>query len=236
MTQQEIMGLLQAPFPPEEIEWRVQSCGVSANGKPWAMVICYIQARAVQRRLDSVFGWDGWTDEYRVIDKNIICRLGIKTESGWIYKENGATTTDIEAFKGGISGAFKRVAASGLGIGRYLYEIDDQFAKCQIDKPSNNNGWEIAKTKDKKTIYWEIPQLPSCALPQGTKQTDTPPQQKAQPTASPAKQPQKAAEPTKLPTSTSNAPKCHVCGKGITKSRYEESGMCVSCQAKEKTA
>jgi hypothetical protein len=163
----EIMKQLQKPFPSDEIEFRVQSCGVS-NGKPWAMVLAYVQARAIQRRLDDVFGWDGWTDEYRSTDNNMICRLGVRTEQGWIYKENGASETQVEAFKGGISAAFKRVAASGYGIGRYLYDLTESFAECTMDKPKNMNGWNKAKTKDNKMIYWKTPILPEWALPELT--------------------------------------------------------------------
>lgn len=160
----DVMKQLQKPFPAEEIEFRVQSCGIS-NGNPWAMVLAYVQARAIQRRLDDVFGWDGWTDEYRATDNNMICRLGTRTENGWIYKENGASETQVEAFKGGISAAFKRVAASGYGIGRYLYDLTESFAECSIEKPRNMSGWNKAMTKDKKTIYWKTPTLPSWALP-----------------------------------------------------------------------
>jgi hypothetical protein len=167
MTTTDIAKELQKPFPAEEIEFRVQSCGIS-NDKPWAMVLAYVQARAIQRRLDDVFGWDGWTDEYRSQDNNMICRLGVRTEHGWIYKENGASETQVEAFKGGISASFKRVAASGYGIGRYLYNLTESFAECQTDKPRNMSGWNKARTKDGKTIYWKTPILPSWALPQLT--------------------------------------------------------------------
>ena len=164
-----IQEKLQRPFLPEQIEWRVQSCGVSGGGKPWAIVLAYVQARAIQQRLDEVFGWDGWTDEYRSTEGNMICRLGVFTEKGWIYKENGASETQMEAFKGGISGAFKRVAASGYGIGRYLYSLTENFAECTLEKPKNMNGYKQAKTKDKKTtIYWKAPLLPDWALPQLT--------------------------------------------------------------------
>jgi hypothetical protein len=159
---------LQAPFPQDEIEFRVQSCGVSKSGKPWAMVLAYVQARAIQRRLDDVFGWDGWTDEYRSQNNNMICRLGVRSDGVWVYKENGASETQVEAFKGGISAAFKRVAASGYGIGRYLYDLSESFAECQIDKPKNMSGWNKAKTKDNKFIYWKTPMLPDWALPQTT--------------------------------------------------------------------
>lgn len=164
MTMTDIAKFLQAPFPASEIEFRVQSCGIS-NNRPWAMVLAYVQARAIQRRLDDVFGWDGWTDEYRAQDNNMICRLGVRTENGWIYKENGASETQVEAFKGGISASFKRVAASGYGIGRYLYDLTESFAECTTEKPKNMSGWNKATTKDKKTIYWKTPILPEWALP-----------------------------------------------------------------------
>lgn len=165
-----IMKQLQAPFPADQIEWRVQSCGIS-NNKPWAKVLAYVEARAIQNRLDDIFGVFGWADEYRYSNSDVICRLGVKTDEGWIYKENGASNTNIEAFKGGISGAFKRVAASGYGIGRYLYKLEEAFAECSLEK---KQGWETASTKDKKTIYWKAPTLPAWALPQQTKAPSTP--------------------------------------------------------------
>jgi hypothetical protein len=157
---------LQAPFHPDDIEWRAQSCGVT-NNRPWVRVIAYIDSRAIQKRLDELFGWDGWTEEYRHDNGNVICRLGVKSENGWIYKENGASNTDIEAFKGGISGAFKRVASSGYGIGRYLYNLEEGFAPvAQLQRPDSMKGWHEAKTKDKQhTIFWQPPQLPKWALP-----------------------------------------------------------------------
>jgi hypothetical protein len=159
-----IQEKLQAPFPAEEIEFRVQSCGIS-NDRPWAMVLAYVQARAIQKRLDDVFGWDGWQDEYRSQNNNTICRLGVKSNGEWIWKENGASETQVEAFKGGISASLKRVAASGYGIGRYLYNLTESFAECVIEKPKNMVGWNKAQTKERKTIYWKTPTLPDWALP-----------------------------------------------------------------------
>jgi hypothetical protein len=152
---------LKAFFPEEDLEWRVQSCGLK-NETPWAMVLCYVQARAIQKRLDEVVGWGNWKDEYRVEGKNIICRLSVKIGSEWVAKENGASETDIEAFKGGISGAFKRVASSGFGIGRYLYDLDSTFAVCSLEK---KKGYTGARTKEGKYIYWETPKMPKQFLP-----------------------------------------------------------------------
>lgn len=227
----DIMKKLQAPFDPEDVDWRAQSCGVTDRG-PWAMVLAYIQARAVQERLDLIFGWDGWTDEYRHESSNVICRLGVKTESGWIYKENGASNTDIEAFKGGISGAFKRVAASGYGIGRYLYNLTESYAECTLEKPHNMKGWHKAQTKaqsneKRQTIYWKEPQLPKWALPEGYSYT----------TQIVATTPTKPADATKTSGATSTYT-CSECAIYIPENVYKFSsnsprwkrGLCVKCQ------
>lgn len=164
----DIQEELRKPFGENEIEWRVQRCGVSNSNKPWVMVLCYVQARAIQNRLDYVFGFDGWKVEYRTgsNDSNIICRISVKDKDGeWIYKEDGASESNVEPFKGGISGALKRCASSGYGIGRYLYNLTENFAECSLEKPKDNIGWKKATAKDKRTIYWKVPKLPAWALP-----------------------------------------------------------------------
>ena len=146
---------LKEPFNDSELEWKPQSVGIK-NGNPWAMILCYVQARAIQNRLDKVFGPMNWKDEYRFEQNGVICRLSVycTEKKEWIAKENGSPETDIESFKGGISGAFKRVASSGYGIGRYLYELDTTFAECSMTK---QNGYKQAKTKDNQYFYWKVP-------------------------------------------------------------------------------
>lgn len=51
---------LSLPFRPDELEWRIQSSGTKKDGKPWAKVLVYIQARAVFNRLDKVCGPENW--------------------------------------------------------------------------------------------------------------------------------------------------------------------------------
>lgn len=149
------LNRLTEPFSDSELEWKPQSVGIK-NGQPWAMILCYVQARAIQTRLDEVFGPMNWRDEYRFEKNGVICRLSVycKDKKEWITKENGHPETDIESFKGGISGAFKRVASSGYGIGRYLYELDTTFAECSMKK---QNGYKAAKTKDNQYFYWKVP-------------------------------------------------------------------------------
>ena len=155
---------LKQYFPENQLEWRVQQCGIikdkEGNEKPWAMVLCYVQARAIENRLDEVVGAENWKTEFRADGHNIICKLSIwdDNKKEWISKENGASETEIEAFKGGISGALKRCASHGWGIGRYLYELDTTFAKCSFE---SHKDWNKAKTKEGKTIYWETPKIPA---------------------------------------------------------------------------
>lgn len=155
---------LQKPFSENEIEWRPQSAGISNNGKPWVLCLAYVQARAIQCRLDEVFGFDGWETEYRDESSGIMCKLSVYKGDKKVSKEDGAPETNIDAFKGGISGAFKRVSASGYGIGRYLYCLEVSYAsKCSL---SPEKGYKFHKGKNgEKNIWWSPPKLPNWALP-----------------------------------------------------------------------
>jgi hypothetical protein len=53
----------------------------------------------------------------------------------------------------------KRVAASGYGIGRYLYNLDTTFAECSA---TFQKGYTKALTKDKKVLYWKAPSSLPC--------------------------------------------------------------------------
>src|SRR5574340_474344 len=123
---------LRAFFPESAIDWRVTAMN---KEKTRGLVACYVDARAVMDRLDQVCGAESWQDEYRTGPAGgVICRLGILTISGWVWKEDGAENTDVEPVKGGVSDAFKRAAVK-WGIGRYLYEVPsfwvdlDEFKK-----------------------------------------------------------------------------------------------------------
>ena len=114
----DLLKKLREPFRKEELEFRV---GATNNDKSMGLALAYVQARAIQNRLDELFGVDGWTASYKEISAGFICSLSIKINDRWVTKEDGAGMTEYESVKGGISNAFKRVASSGFGIGRYLY-------------------------------------------------------------------------------------------------------------------
>ena len=163
MTNKEIFEALKAPFKPEEVEWRLAK--KSKDGTKGS-VLAYIDSRAIQERLDEVVSPENWTVRYSPTD---LGNISVKTYSGEVNKsvigflaeltiklpdgstvsrQDGGNCTDFEPFKGGISGAFKRVA-SVFGIGRYLYGLTETWVP--IDK------WG----------KFTKPQLPEWALPEG---------------------------------------------------------------------
>lgn len=155
----DLKGLLK-PFSEKDIEWRVGRCG-DTGGKVWATCLAYITARAVFERLDEVCGPENWSITYQHLNNGVVARLSIKCGTEWVTKEDGAEYTDIETFKGGMSGAVKR-AASVWGIGRYLYDLPEGFAQIV----ERGNDARYAKTKEGKAFYWLPPELPAWALPQ----------------------------------------------------------------------
>jgi len=153
---------LDEPFAADDIEWRVQQCGVTGQGKPWAMVLAYVTNRAIMKRLDEVCGKAGWRNEFQPApDSGVMCGISIKVDGEWITKWDAAENTQVEAVKGGMSGAMKRAAVQ-WGIGRYLYMLEEGFADTSLEK---KGGWNRAKAKDGKQIFWTPPRLPAWALP-----------------------------------------------------------------------
>lgn len=132
---------LERPFLEDELEFRV---GATNSDKTKGLALAYIQARAIQNRLDEVVGIENWRVSYKEINGGFLAKLELKINNEWIAKEDGANITDYEAIKGGISSAFKR-AASVWGIGRYLYEIESQ--------------WLPIEQRGKTYVFKEAPKL-----------------------------------------------------------------------------
>lgn len=137
---------LTDPFDPKDIEWKP---GATTRDKSKGLAMAYITARAVQERLDEVFGPGNWKNEFRPgPEGGVLCRIYFKNDDGeWVWREDGADNTDVEAVKGGLSNAMKRAGAA-LGIGRYLYDLPAQWV------PLNDKG-----------RFAEIPRIPTQYLP-----------------------------------------------------------------------
>lgn len=150
MDEREIMQRLQDPFLPDEIEWRV---GSTNSDKTKGIALAYVTNRAIQNRLDEVFGAFGWRNEFREWkEKSQLCGISVKVDGEWITKWDGADDSNMEAVKGGLSDAMKR-AAYQWGIGRYLYNLD--------------SVWVELVPAGKSHKMKAPPKLPEWALPTG---------------------------------------------------------------------
>ena len=139
---------LQAPFDESDIQWRIQQAGVSHNSTPWALVIPYVNNRAIQKRLDEVFGVFGWENCYKPTPdgKGYLCRLTVHAGDRSITKWDGAEYTIVEPLKGALSDSMKRCAVQ-LGIGRYLYQLEATFADCHL----------VENRKDAVNVHTVVP-------------------------------------------------------------------------------
>lgn len=163
----ELMKKLAEPFAPGDIEWRIGRDGKKADGAIWATALAYVTNRAIQNRLDEVFGMFGWKNEYREWKKDSqLCRISVWDEEKkeWIHKEDGADDTNFESTKGGLSDSMKR-AAVHWGIGRYLYDLEENYVTVSSTRVP---GCKYQAKNDRKNIeayYWIPPELPAFAIP-----------------------------------------------------------------------
>jgi hypothetical protein len=139
---------LAAPFDPREV--RFKPAVVSGNR---ALALAYVDARAIQDRLDDVVGVGGWQDEYECLpDGSVVCKLQVRLGSEWVTKTDVGGQSEQpdegDRRKAAFSDALKRAAVK-FGIGRYLYRLPQQW--CDYDAHKR----QFART----------PTLPAWALP-----------------------------------------------------------------------
>ena len=161
---------LAAPFDPKEIEWRVGQA--SKKTPPTCTLLAYLTARAVMDRLDEVVGPENWQDKYSPgPDGGLMCSIGIwsKDRDQWVWKNDGADASNIEAIKGGYSGAFKRAAVK-WGIGRYLYYLGTEWHDTVEHYSAKEPGVDYIKANVKGSwLFVKRPVLPMWAVPEPPK-------------------------------------------------------------------
>lgn len=169
MNMHEKMEALKKPFKASEIDWMITAL---SKDKQQGLAVPFVSNRAVQNRLDEVFGIGGWQNEYQpwkehkksdgTVESSQLCGISIYDDEKkqWITRWDGAADTDIEPIKGGLSAAMKR-AASMFGIGRYLYDVEPEWVAIQ---PFGRSY---------KIVAGHIPSLPAWALPDGEKNPTT---------------------------------------------------------------
>lgn len=134
------LSKLSAHFPAEAVHWRAQSVTEKNGGA--ALALAYIDARDVMDRLDAAVGPANWQDIYQETAKGrLICTLSIRIGGEWIGKSDGAGNTDVEGEKGAISDALKRAAVK-WGIGRYLYDLKNVWAPCELNQNGKWRAWK----------------------------------------------------------------------------------------------
>lgn len=122
---------LTRPFNEKELKFF--PVAMSRDGKT-AKVGSYIDARAVEDRLDEEVGPGNWQTSYRCIDpadKAVECTLSIRIDGEWAGKADvgypneakDADNPDKEPWKAAYSDALKRAAVQ-WGIGRYIYSLE----------------------------------------------------------------------------------------------------------------
>jgi len=123
MNSTEMIQALTKPFPASAVEWRLQHI---LKDKEIGLAVPYIDSRAIQSRLDDIFGPLGWQNTFTAWQGTAqLCGISVldQDRGEWITKHDGAPNTDIEPVKGGLSDALKRTAVQ-WGIGRYLYGME----------------------------------------------------------------------------------------------------------------
>jgi hypothetical protein len=120
---QKVGAALAAPFAAEDVEWRPQ--GKTGAGTR-VQVLPYVDARAVQDRLDAVCGVGGWAFELEplVVDAGELRVARGRLTIHGVTKDDIGTASNWEPSKGCASDALKRAAVQ-WGVGRYLYRLPD---------------------------------------------------------------------------------------------------------------
>ncbi len=156
----DLIAKLAAPFGANDLEFKPQTIGVS-SGKPWCQIVPYVAARAVYQRLDECFGVFGWSMDVRpekIADaEGVIATLTIydPVNGRMVTREDGSEPSDIDSYKGAISGAVKRVAVT-LGIGRYLYDLDGPIYAL-IHEGGKHRAKGKTKRGEEYDFKWDVP-------------------------------------------------------------------------------
>lgn len=211
-TPEELRQALAAPFSNGDIEWRVSA---TTQDKTKGLAVPYVTNRAIQNRLDSTVGIDGWQNEFRPWKdgKAQLCGISIyfQQQKQWLTKWDGADDSDFESVKGGLSDSMKRAAVE-WGVGRYLYGMTQIWVKIvqrgkgffivdeeQPRLDQTHEDW-VRKIQSRQASQ---PQSGKGQQPdphQGQPQPGAAPQQDSRPGPAPAHQPQTAGAPPGVPS------------------------------------
>ena len=141
MIKEKDLKKLQSETPISERKYRVGNT-FDYSGKRWANMLCYVDARYVQDKLDDIMGVGNWSSDFIEIKGSLFCRITISFlrdngDIGIVSKMDCGTESNVEKQKGEASDAFKR-AAVHFGIGRDLYNLDNSKHRVEMIKGTND--------------------------------------------------------------------------------------------------
>ena len=141
MIKEKDLKKLQSETPVSERKYRVGNT-FDYSGKRWANMLCYVDARYVQDKLDDIMGVGNWSSDFIEIKGSLFCRITISFlrdngDIGIVSKMDCGTESNVEKQKGEASDAFKR-AAVHFGVGRDLYNLDN--SKYRVEMILGTNG------------------------------------------------------------------------------------------------
>ena len=152
MIKEKDLSKLLDKTPENERKYRVGNT-FTYQGQKLANMLCYVDARYVQDKLDEVVGTGNWGSDFLEIKGNLFCRITINfmrddKTIGVVSKMDCGTESNVEKQKGEASDAFKRAAVQ-FGIGRDLYSLDN--SKYRAEMTEYNGKWYPPKNwKPKK--------------------------------------------------------------------------------------
>ncbi len=148
MTEEDTYKRLRKPFDIKFINWKINNYNTD---KTKAMITFYLDARAVQHRLNEVLGVNGWSFTFTELerDQGVHGKLTIyilsKNAESAISKDDcvlqevtredvgyASTTEKSEWYKDAVSDALKRCAVH-FGVGHFLYALP--YLWIELDRP-----------------------------------------------------------------------------------------------------
>ena len=121
MLTREEMQALRAPF---ELSVHTVRAGFRHAAKTKIRWFVYIDRSAIADRLDDMFlgDWGMAEPQIHIQDKKVSAVVGITIRG--ITRYDGGEDDSDEGTKGALTNAFRRTAAYGWGMARYLYDMD----------------------------------------------------------------------------------------------------------------
>jgi hypothetical protein len=155
---------LREPFDVRFVNWKINNY---SGDKTKAMITFYLDARAVQHRLNQVLGVEGWSFSFSELDKDqgVHGKLTVyiftdnpekpKSKDECIIHEvtredvgYASTTNKDEWYKDAVSDALKRCAVH-FGVGHFLYALPNLWV--DLTEPGQKY---LNKDQDKYISDW----------------------------------------------------------------------------------